>query len=246
MFDSTFHPARDRKPRRAFSLPVALGVHAAVFAALVGATLRTNDELPDPDEPIVLRVRPEPRAAAEAERGSRASGGTRGPVAARREVPAVAPLELPSSTPSLRDVVSDTQTVWEDLPGLPDGADSDEPGTGGGPGRGRGPGIDGDGDNGDGLPPRVGGNIRPPVLTLRVEPIYPESARRARIEGLVALDAVISADGEIEDVRIVKSAGPLLDSAAVDAVRRWKYRAATLNGRPVRVLLTVTVSFRLH
>jgi TonB family protein len=60
------------------------------------------------------------------------------------------------------------------------------------------------------------------------------------------LEAIIAASGAIEDVRVVKSAGALLDAAAEEAVRRWKYRPATLNGCPVRVRLTVTVAFRLH
>jgi protein TonB len=84
------------------------------------------------------------------------------------------------------------------------------------------------------------------VLVSRIEPVYPETARKARLEGIVVLEAIIAASGAIEEVRVVKSAGPLLDSAAAEALRRWHYRPATLNGRAVRVLLTVTVAFRLH
>jgi protein TonB len=62
----------------------------------------------------------------------------------------------------------------------------------------------------------------------------------------VVLEAIISSSGAIEEVRVVKSAGALLDSAAEESVRQWRYRPATLNGRAVRVLLTVTVAFRLH
>jgi protein TonB len=79
-----------------------------------------------------------------------------------------------------------------------------------------------------------------------VEPDYPEAARKARIEGVVILEAVITAQGGVEDVRVVHSAGLLLDSAAAEAVRRWTYRPGTLNGRAVRVLLTVNVTFRVH
>jgi protein TonB len=91
-----------------------------------------------------------------------------------------------------------------------------------------------------------GGNVRSPELVRKVEPDYPEAARRARIEGVVILEAVITAQGGVEDVRVVHSAGPLLDSAAAAALARWRYRPATLNGRAVRVRLTVNVSFRVH
>ena len=79
-----------------------------------------------------------------------------------------------------------------------------------------------------------------------MDPQYPEAARKAGIEGVVILDAVIAASGQVEEVRVLRSAGKLLDDAAAQALRRWTYRPATLNGRAVRVLLTVTVSFRVH
>jgi protein TonB len=91
-----------------------------------------------------------------------------------------------------------------------------------------------------------GGDVHAPVLVRRVEPVYPETARKARLEGVVILEAIITADGEIEAVHVVKSAGALLDASAEQAVARWRYRPATLNGRAVRVLLTVTISFRVH
>ena len=77
-----------------------------------------------------------------------------------------------------------------------------------------------------------------PEILPRVEPQYPEAARKARLEGVVILDA--------DRVRVIRSAGKLLDDAAAEALRRWTYRPATLNGRSVRVLLTVTVDFRVH
>jgi protein TonB len=79
-----------------------------------------------------------------------------------------------------------------------------------------------------------------------VEPQYPEAARKARMEGVVILEAIITADGNVEDVRVLKSVNPLLDASAVRAVGQWKYKPATLNGRAVRVYLTVTVTFRLN
>ena len=92
---------------------------------------------------------------------------------------------------------------------------------------------------------RPGGDVKAPVLVTRVEPEYPEAMRRAHLEGVAILEAIITAQGEVDEVRVLKSASPLLDRAAADAVRQWRYRPATLNGRAVRVVLTVTVTFGL-
>ena len=85
--------------------------------------------------------------------------------------------------------------------------------------------------------------MRAPVVLERVEPDYPESARRARLQGIVILEATITTSGEVRQVRVLKSVNPLLDEAALLAVRAWRYRPATLNGRAVSVYLTVTVRF---
>jgi protein TonB len=95
-------------------------------------------------------------------------------------------------------------------------------------------------------PLRVGGDVKAPQLVNRVEPSYPEAARKARMEGVVILEAIITANGNVEEVKVLKSVNPLLDAAATRAVSQWKYRPATLNGRAVRVYLTVTVTFNLH
>ena len=87
---------------------------------------------------------------------------------------------------------------------------------------------------------------QPPVLLTRVEPVYPELARKLRLSGLVVLRAVIGRSGRVEDLSVEKSAGALLDAAATSAVEKWMYKPATLSGRPVRVLLTVSVEFSLH
>src|SRR5262245_54541980 len=106
------------------------------------------------------------------------------------------------------------------------------------------PGGTGPGTGGEIL--RVGGEVKAPVLQSRVEPSYPEAARKARMEGVVILEAIITASGSVEDVKVLKSVNPLLDASAVRAVSQWRYKPATLNGRAVRVYLTVTVTFRLN
>ena len=82
------------------------------------------------------------------------------------------------------------------------------------------------------------------ALLERVPPKYPEVALKARIQGVVVLEVVVSSRGEVSDVRTV-SGHPLLQAAAVDAVRKWRYKPMILNGRPVPVRGTVTVRFQL-
>jgi protein TonB len=93
-------------------------------------------------------------------------------------------------------------------------------------------------------PVRVGGNIRAPQRLSATAPIYPPIAQSARVQGQVVVEALIDVNGRVGEARILKSV-PLLDAAAVDAVRTWRYAPTLLNGVPVSVLLTVTVSFTL-
>jgi len=93
-------------------------------------------------------------------------------------------------------------------------------------------------------PVRVGSGIRPPQKIHHVAPIYPAVAQAARLTGVVILDAVIREDGSVANVRILRSL-PLLDQAAVDAVRQWRFTPTLLNGRPVSVVMTVTVAFSM-
>ena len=93
-------------------------------------------------------------------------------------------------------------------------------------------------------PVRIGGDIDRPTLLHRVNPDYPQIAISARKEGVVILEATVGADGAVSNVRVLRSE-PLLDNAAVDAVKQWRYSPLQLNGRAQPFILTVTVSFDL-
>src|SRR3989442_947343 len=86
---------------------------------------------------------------------------------------------------------------------------------------------------------------RPPELIFKKQPEYPEMARRARIEGRVILEAIINSNGDVENVKVLRSI-PLLDNAAITAVKQWKYKPALQHGRPVKVFFTVMVDFTLR
>jgi protein TonB len=94
-------------------------------------------------------------------------------------------------------------------------------------------------------PIRPGGIIREPKKTFDVAPVYPVIAVRARVEGKVIVEAVINERGGVERVKVLGSV-PLLDAAAVEAVKQWRYTPTLLNGTPVPVLLTITINFTLR
>jgi protein TonB len=93
-------------------------------------------------------------------------------------------------------------------------------------------------------PLRIGGTIRSPQKVRGADPVYPPIAQSARIQGIVIIEATIGADGRVVNARILRSV-PMLDQAAIDAVRQWEYTPTMLNGVPVPVIMTVTVQFTL-
>ena len=82
------------------------------------------------------------------------------------------------------------------------------------------------------------------MLLDKITPQYPAIAKAARIQGTVVLQATISKSGSIENLRVV-SGPPMLQQAAMDAVRTWRYKPYLLNGDPVEVETTVNVVFNL-
>ncbi|MDE0248098.1 MAG: TonB family protein [Gammaproteobacteria bacterium] len=113
-----------------------------------------------------------------------------------------------------------------------------------GSGSGDGMGADPQSPPSNAEPARVGGEIQEPTRTVYVQPVYPEIAKRARVSGVVVLEATIDPEGNVSKIGVLRSI-PLLDQAAVEAVRQWKYEPTLLNGVPAPVVLTVTVTFNL-
>jgi TonB family protein len=91
-------------------------------------------------------------------------------------------------------------------------------------------------------PLRIGGQIKPPTRIKDVQPVYPAIAQSAHVTGAVTIEATIGVDGKVADAKVVRSV-PLLDQAALDAVRQWEYMPTLLNGVPVPVVTVVTVTF---
>jgi protein TonB len=94
-------------------------------------------------------------------------------------------------------------------------------------------------------PLKVGGNVQAARIINRVQPIYPPLARQTRISGTVRLHAIIGKDGTIQSLEVING-HPLLQQAALDAVRQWRYQPTLLNGEPVDVDTTIDVIFSLN
>ena len=120
-------------------------------------------------------------------------------------------------------------------------------GDGPGVGPGRGPGAGGtDGEGGiAGIPYRYDGAFIQAVSLYHPEPEYSEEARKAKLQGAVLVQIVIDAHGVPQNIQVKRSLGLGLDDRAVETVRKWRFKPATLNGKPVPTAALIEVSFRL-
>jgi protein TonB len=238
--DALFLPQKDWRDR-ATALPLAALVHAVALTLLVAVPLLRVGDLPRVDISDILVVPALPSTPLPPPKGRAVKAG-----AAPR-------LKRPASVAA--------GEAWRFIPVvIPDGiveegfgSEGAEGGIPGGVDYGAGEGLPAN-LLGAGLYDLVGkpeatpvmavGDIRPPRLVRRVEPAYPEIARQARREGTVILEATTDIYGRVAGVRVLRSI-PLLDEAAVDAVRQWVYEPLLVNGRPRPVTFTVTVRFVL-
>ena len=92
---------------------------------------------------------------------------------------------------------------------------------------------------------RVGGDVRMPTKVRDVRPEYPANAQAARVQGIVIIEATIGTTGKVTDAKVLRSI-PLLDQAALDAVRQWEFTPTLLNGQPTAIIMSVTVNFTLN
>lgn len=117
------------------------------------------------------------------------------------------------------------------------------PGCCGGIGPSEGPGV---GSGPEGIYPAGEMGVTVPQLVYSPEPNFSEEARQAKVQGIVQLLVVVGKDGRTYDIRVSQSVGMGLDEQAIAAVRRWRFRPATLNGRPVATQIAVQVDFHLY
>jgi protein TonB len=119
-------------------------------------------------------------------------------------------------------------------------------GSGGGVGSGHGPGVGpGSGGGFGGGAYRIGGGVSQPTLITKIEPEYSEEARKAKWQGTVQLEIVIDEHGMPKDAKVKRALGLGLDQKAMEAVMKWRFKPGTKDGKPVPVIATVEVNFRL-
>ncbi len=92
---------------------------------------------------------------------------------------------------------------------------------------------------------RIGGNVKAPVLVSKVEPEYTQEARIAKYQGTALLSVEIGVDGIAHNIRMSRALGFGLDKKAIEAISKWRFKPATMDGQPVAVLANVEVNFRL-
>jgi len=119
-------------------------------------------------------------------------------------------------------------------------------GNGSGIGSGNGSGIGpGSGGNTGGGVMHIGGSIRPPSVVFQVDPEFSEEARKAKFSGNVQVYLIVDEQGNPSHVKVVRGVGMGLDEKAVEAVRQYKFKPATQNGKPVKVDLYIEVNFQI-
>jgi len=96
------------------------------------------------------------------------------------------------------------------------------------------------------LPHRVGDEVTRPEKVSGAPPVYTEVARKARVQGVVIIEAIIDEQGNVTNTNILKGLPMGLDQAAVEAVKTWKFKPAMLEGKPVKVYYTLTVNFKVE
>jgi protein TonB len=217
-------------------MPVSFAIHTAGLAGLLMLGALVPDELPmtpvmlPPLDTVVIAAPPPPQGS----RTARARPATRRAPEARPQ------MTIPDEAPIAPEPDADGDPFVEESdvdpcpdcppgdgrPGVPIGDPAGDPGgTGAAPAR-----------------VRVGGQLEAPRKLRHVDPVYPELAQRAGVSAIVIIECVIGLDGRIAGARVLRG-HPLLDGAALAAVRQWTYRPPLLNGTPVEAVMTVTVRF---
>jgi protein TonB len=230
-FSSLPVSAPDPRPAQgALTGGVSLILHALAIGAVLLVPLLSDDSLPERADQVYAFF-PEPMELAPA------------PVAPRTEAPRevqvsglTAPVELPS------EIVPEAGLDLGVEGGLPGGVEGGIPG-----------GVVGGVVGGlpDAPPPppvqplRVGLNVKEPRKLKDVLPVYPAIAVAGRLEGVVVVECLIDTRGRVQEAKVLRGM-PLLDEAALEAVRQWVYMPTLLNGEPIPVIMTVTVNFRLR
>ena len=229
LFGDVTHPSVSVGHRKRYTVPLSLAAHVSVIVSIVLVSLAAQEFMPLPRE-IVTYVGaidlPEPPPPPPGR-----SIRTEQPQPDRNLAPLEAPVGITQD--SGIEIVPSSDLPGIDLGVVPGGHSvvSDAPP----------------------IPPpppepvkpvRAGGLVKWPTKIRDAQPMYSAIAQAAHVQGTVILEAIIGVDGKMQSVRVMRSV-PVLDQAAIDAVRQWEYTPSQLNGVAVPVIMTVTVTFQL-
>jgi protein TonB len=242
IFEAVVDPQVRVRSRQSASVLLTVFVETVLIAVLVMVPLMATDVLPAPTDAmhafVAAAAPPPPPPPPPAPRTAPTPQTTQPVVVAPSDA---APLEAPP------DILPEppTDIGFERSSGVPGGFDDGVAESIGLPG--------GQGDllrppprpDPPQPPPRVGGNVLPPKKTKHVNPVYPSIAIASRTQGLVVIEATIDETGRVRDAA-VRRGSPLLNDAALEAVRQWEFTPTLLNGRPTAVIMSVTVTFQLQ
>jgi len=249
-----FSTKQKRRTRRWITLPFALLAHAIVFGGLILASFLTIESVPAPPITISFVAAPPPPPPPPP------------PPARKKKTTEVKPKEIPKPTEIVQPKLIPEEkpepiTAPEDDSGEDEGIDGGvEGGVEGGVVGGVVGGVIGGVVGGmlggveggmleQPLYAGIGGVTNPELISsTKVSPRYPEIARKAKVQGMVIMQAVIRKDGTVGDIQILRSPGAKFgfDEAAIAAVKQWRYKPGLQNGKPVDVYFTIEVTFTLQ
>jgi len=236
MFGDVVDPSVKVGSQKWYTVPLSIAAHVFIFGAIIIIPLMATDVLPTPPSMMAFVASapppppPPPPPPAPAVAQPKVT-----PVVSN---PNAAPIEAPKE---IKPEVS-VPSVGEGVPG---GVEGGVPGGVVGGVVGGLPEAPPPPPPPPSAPVRVGGNIKQPNKTKDVKPVYPPIAQSARVQGVVIIEATIGPDGRVKEAKVLRSI-PLLDQAALDAVKQWQFTPTLLNGVPVPVIMTVTVNFTLQ
>jgi len=262
MFDEVLieSAGKDRKKGGWITALISVVIHVGIVGAIVAAGMYVKENPEIIEKPIsafIVTSAPPPPPPPPPPASSNSGATPQRPrVETPRETPRQQPFQQPREVPQNVPTVADVPTSEDEGAGVPGGVVG---GVKGGVAGGVGGGVVGGtvggtlggqlggqlGGTGD-TPVRVGGNVKAPTVLERIEPQYTEVARRARVQGIVIIEAVIDRQGNVTEARILKGLPMGLDAEALSAIKRWKFKPGTLNGNPVPVYYNLTINFRLE
>src|SRR5436190_11055759 len=234
MFGDVVDPSIKVGSQKWYTVPLSIAAHVFIFAAIIIIPLMATDVLPTPPSMMAFVAAappppppppPPPAPAAQPKVQPVVTNPNAAPVAAPKEIkPEVIVPSVGTGTQGVEGGIPGG-VVGGVVGGLPEAPPPPPP-----PPQ---------------APVRVGGNIKQPTKTRDVKPVYPPIAQSARVQGVVIIEATIGPDGRVKEAKVLRSI-PLLDQAALDAVKQWQFTPTLLNGVPVPVIMTVTVNFTLQ